>query len=270
MIGIRKKKCNRLTIIKVGVRKMKKVVFVIILTFFALVPNSVFASINKGNFIEEKVIFEEAEITDINKIIERAVNGESDVKDLSFEVLPSISIFGLKNINEPYNEEDFEVFSTTQKLKQTQSSEGATTTEYVTNAVVNYYNKSSGTKSDSSYTVSGVVSIRWQEKFENSRMYFKLYSTSGSWTLQDLTFNLSNRKVHYGQVGLEACIYYDCNEIKNPTSNSFTYYSPTSWSWLSKNNNFSGLSSTSSVNVNRGTSTFVFKVEVIKHGLEPI
>jgi hypothetical protein len=35
----------------------------------------------------------------------------------------------LENVKERYNEEDFEVFLSTQKLKQTQSSEGATTTE---------------------------------------------------------------------------------------------------------------------------------------------
>ncbi|MEK4146069.1 hypothetical protein NST02_03145 [Robertmurraya sp. FSL W8-0741] len=246
---------------------MKKFVVLLCLTFLLFIPDYAFASFSKEQSIEEKVIYLKSEITETNKIIDRAVNGETDVKNIYFDVLPSIQKLSSIPISNLFNKEEFEVFLTTQKLKQTQSSEGVITTEYVTNAVVTYQDKSSGNIVDPSSTVRGVVSIRWQEKFENSKMYFKLYSTSGSWTLQDSTFNLSNRKVTYGQVGLEACIYNDCNSTSNLTSNSFTKYAPSSWRWLSKNTNASSLSSTTSVNVNRGTSTFVFRIQVIKHGL---
>ncbi|WP_342538211.1 hypothetical protein MKY15_18610 [Sporosarcina sp. FSL K6-1540] len=256
---------------------MKKSVFVFLLALIALVPNSVFASSNTGNF-EEIVIFEQEEITDIDKIVERAIKGETDVNDFDFEVVPSVTEIttkdGLKNAIEPslsksdskdINEEDFEVFKTTQKLKETQLSDGSIVTDYVTNAVVVYDERSSGTKTDGSYTVSGEVSIRWQQ-MNDGKIKWKVFSTKGSWTVLDTAFSLSNRKVHYGQVGLEACIYNDCNEVKSPTSNSYLYHAPTTWPWLSMFTGVASVSSNTSVNVNRGSSTFVFNVQIIKHG----
>lgn len=254
---------------------MKKVLL-LLLALFILVPNSTLASVNQGSLIKEKVIFEKEEITDINKIIEMAKNGETDLKDLSFDIIPTVSKEGLQSIDglslneidlENASEEDFEVFQTTQKLKTTQASNGVTTTDYVTNSVI-YYDKSSGTVTDGSYTVRGVVNIRWAEKYESAKMWMKFTSTNGSWTLLDSNFNLSNRNVRYGQVGLEACTTNNCNSTLYPSTNSFTYYGQSSWPWLSKNTNMTSVSSTSQVNVNRGTSTFVFKISVIKHGLE--
>lgn len=257
---------------------MKKL-FVLILALFILVPNSAFATSINDNTVKEKVIFEKEEIKDRNKIIDRAKKGITDVEDLPFEVsssitkvdseniqvLSTLSTFDLENLDE--ENFDLDIFTTTQKLKETQALDGTINTEYVTNAVVNAYDSKTVNKTDGSYVVSGVVSVRWEEKISGGVMVWQLADTSGSWSLLDTGFSLSNRRVEFGQLGQEACFGTQCKQTSYPTSNSFFYVGSSSWPWIGKHNQIATMTSNSYVTVTRGTSSFLFTINAAQFGL---
>lgn len=249
---------------------MKNIFHTFLLVILFSLPNIAFAS-------TEKVIFEENEITDENVIISNAVNGLTDVDNKNFKVVffvedeNSFKKLPYMKMNDLETDIDHsEVYLTTQKLKENQLNDTTLESEYVTNAIIKYTNHfKTNSDTDGSKTVTGFLKLKWISKNTGKSILMKHNGTYGSWKLLDSTFNLSKRKVEYGQYSNKLCLTRNCLNLKKPTSNVFSYTANSNWPYIPEYNMISGIASNSYVNVNRGNSTFTLKINLSKLGYSP-
>jgi hypothetical protein len=202
----------------------------ILLTF--CFSSSVYAMSNDIQTPVKKITYKATEIKDIDKLIDRAKKGISDIPKEKFG-----ANYTLKN-NNTNNEITENSLSTTQLL-QVATEGDATINEYATTTVslipmasLSQYDENY----DSSYGVKAYSTIYWTTTTINNVWYAALTSTSGGWTISDTSIGLSNRHVQQGESGTGSNgMVINPSYDFYPTSN--TYSHSVSWAYV----NISGL-----------------------------
>lgn len=257
----------------------------ILITFIiAILISAQTVSANTENSSKDEVVyFQSEEIKDIELLRDRAKKGITDlvVKKNKSVLIKENKKDKSKNIEIPINE-----YQTTQKLKVVKDSNDDIITSYVTTVFVDITEEAiaeeeekentlnlgfltpvfkflsesfgpikayAGSKSDetsgSSYSVRSYSTIYWQERGSGVSREFRLTSANGGWTRLDSAVSMSNRTVRLGQSNAVTPDY-------KPTSNTYNYNAPTSWSWLNANCTSCFVGSTSEITITRGSSSW--------------
>lgn len=219
-----------------------------------------YASENKKTNDKSKTLYHAQEIKDLKVLEKRAKQGISDDKSDQLNHVVETSL-----INSDTGQIEKEVtYQTTQKLLTTVSEDGQLTNSYVTTTfsgtpsttdnasptgVVSALGSQSDSYSGASSTVKSYSTIYWDTKGSGTTRQFRLNKATGGWTILDSTFSISNRLARIGETNISSTYY--------PSSNSFTYYSPSSFPWLNANAKTNYLGCTTEVTIKRGTNSWV-------------
>ena len=208
---------------------------------------------------DQEIVFQAEEINDQDELYERAIKGIQEVK-LTDRELPK---YELKNNNTKENVNLLQ-YTTSQLLKSekkgdTEIQEFAVTTFTVTEEEVtnndHLTTADSGskdeTKWDESLSVRASITIHYTRTIKNNVNYAKVTSASGSWTINDSSVSLSNRKVIIGTSGWPVNTQ---SVIKTPTGNSWNYTAPSTWEYVSLDAGHN-VGADSTVTLKRGTSS---------------
>lgn len=225
------------------------------LPIFALIMIFIFSSLGSTAFGNEKgdkqstVVFEQEEIVDLKALKNRAINGVSENVSLPFQAKGAIA--KINGDGEKGEEHDLKTHITTQKLKKVKDSENNIetlyATTYFTTAITGSYSKS-GIKTDyPADTVEATETIYWTEKFDGLQFSYRLNRTKGGWLKYDSNVSVKDRRVQYGQVGDQDIV----EKTEYPTSNSFDYTTPSSWTYILKGSAYS-ISSNSYITIYDG------------------
>lgn len=126
----------------------------------------------------------------------------------------------------------FEEFETSQLLQVAENDKGDRIETYaVTKLVVEADTSKSDSGWDSTLGVKAASTI-YLDKVYDSRnvLHYKFLSVNGTWSVYDSQYSLSNRQVTYGATGWSSFgSTTGQNEVKYPTSNSFSYSAPSTW-----------------------------------------
>lgn len=267
-------------------KKLKKFLAIVLMVVFSISSfSSVSASSLKPSESDGEIIFEASEIKDLSKLRERAKSGVTDKKGKVF----SSTVDNEEQLAELGETDSYE---TTQKLKALKKSDGTIHEYYATTVFYDIYEKETkenekkdkkenvpflgtvlnfintifvGTKvhagsqsnstSGASYSVRSYSTIYWENKTTNGVSYARLTRVTGGWTILDSSVSISNRKVEYGQTPLT-----NESDTKNPTTNTFNYYTPTDWGW-ENDGSYIAIGATTYVTIKRGTSSWVQKLQ---------
>lgn len=182
----------------------------------------------------KKIIFQKQEITDLNTLFNRAINGKSDISTgnlrSSIKLSDDKDNIQTNDINKPTVNQ----YITAQVLKESQTNTGvekdiAVTTFVTVNPLVTSSTRS-GSKWDSSYAVKAYSTIYYSSKIgSNGMTYYKLTRAKGGWTNGDSSISLSGRKVVMGCSGNEA----EQRVTHYPSGMTWDYYAPSSWVYVS-------------------------------------
>lgn len=233
-----------------------------------MMSTSVLASPNPVDMAgKAEVIVQKEQITDTDKLFDRAKNHISDIDDES--ISPKAS--GKAISRESGRSIDAHILSTTQLLKAEKQSNGDIVKTYATTsfAVLPESELLSTTSSDASYPNSGWDStfgvmaygtIYWNWSYVNGITFASMASqyNSGGWSLQS-GYTLSNKLVTFGQSGITAWNGY---QTQNSTFNPFDSLSwnyPVPFTWIAvKADSTSYLGQTVYCRVNRGSGSWDF------------
>jgi len=168
---------------------------------------------------KSKVIIEKKEITDVDKLFDRAKNGISDIKDKK-DIVPKAK--GMAISKESGRSVNAHLLSTTQLLKEEKLSNGDIVTTYATtnfallpeSELLNAAQDTISIASDASYPnsawdstggVKAYGTIYWNWSYNGGITYASMsgQTNTGGWTLTS-GYSLSNKKITYGQSGMTA------------------------------------------------------------------
>ena len=212
---------------------------------------------NTNEKSKAKILYSDKEITDIENLEARAKQGISDDADIMFTQVQEAKIILDNGVEIP-----IETYETTQKLLVT-SENGVLTNSYVTTTFTevpeeNQKNSTEGIVSTqgsqydeyagASSSVRSYSTIYWETKGSGTSRQFRLTKSTGGWTRLDSTVSMSNRLVRLGHTGVSKQFY--------PSTNSFSYSAPTTWSWLNANAETNVLGCTTEITLTRGTSSW--------------
>lgn len=199
---------------------MKKFVpFLSIILVFAFGVLPVGAQKGEGKQVVKEISFKE--ITDENKLFERAKAGISDIDK---EAIRGEGVLTNLQTNE---RKKTPVLTTTQLLKIEKFSDGTERNTYKTSQIgilASYSQKESGTDPTVSYRFT--TTIYWQDYYPNndpSRRYTDFYKATGSETRLDSQVRVESRKVTLTNKGWSYRLKW-----VNQTN---TYYPGSSWSY---------------------------------------
>lgn len=235
---------------------MKKIVGILLSFVFllSLASNTSFAQAVESPY--EEVLFEAAEITNIDALYERAKNGVTDEAGDIFK--ENISVLGKSD------EDIVRSFSTTQKLLVAQKNgEIIEKFKTVTFTVVSKDNENNiiqpfGNKDeddwDGAYGIRAYSTVYYTRGSTGNLYNYTLDSVSGGWDNIDKQYNLSGRHVKYGVTGNKVGGgIVATHSDKYPTGNSFSYSATSSMAVPVEGRVIMGLNSY--ITIKRGTNS---------------
>lgn len=249
---------------------MKKYFYSLFLLFTFLL---VFVNVPAANAQVEdnkEIIYQAQEITDIDELLERALNGVHEVELNNIE-LPKYQ-YKIKSSTLTNSElsEDFNVtnVSTSQLLKvekigDVEIEEFAITTFGLVEETDNINSAESGNKGeekwDSSYSVKAYSTIYYSRKKENNIEYAKITKATGGWKISDSTVSITSRKVSVGTSGFPSLTQA---KDYSPTSNEWSYSSDfKDWKYVSlQYTHYVGATSTATLK-SRGGSVWTLQLQ---------
>lgn len=258
---------------------MKKYFYSLFLLFTFLL---VFVNVPAANAQVEdnkEIIYQAQEITDIDELLERALNGVHEVELNNIE-LPKYQLTNSNKIKSSTLtnselSEDFNVtnVSTSQLLKvekigDVEIEEFAITTFGLVEETdnINGFNiasAESGNKGeekwDSSYSVKAYSTIYYSRKKENNIEYAKITKATGGWKISDSTVSITSRKVSVGTSGFPSLTQA---KDYSPTSNEWSYSSDfKDWKYVSlQYTHYVGATSTATLK-SRGGSVWTLQLQ---------
>lgn len=206
---------------------------VALIALFTLLTTSVcFADDNtpKG----KRTIFKAEEIKDFDELLKRAQKGENDLSHGKKDRIKTTA----KLVNTDTNEEvNVETYETAQLLEVVADEEGRIIGEKyavtsITVADVASGNRDSPKTWDKTKEVYAISTIYYLYETDTAgNIYYKMTRGTGLWSIGDSTYTISGRNVYLGQMGTVVGGILKKYEmpIQYPSSNTFSYYTPTSW-----------------------------------------
>ncbi|WP_374019087.1 hypothetical protein ABU162_04925 [Paenibacillus thiaminolyticus] len=180
-----------------------------------------------------QVLFEAAEIKNVDTLIMRAKNGVSDIPHATVTLDAVVT----KVKGSSIIEEKIETYSTTQKIKAVRSTSGALTESYVTTRVALIASDGNQYKSDNdaSLGVKAYSTVYWDYVTINNQSYIKHAGASGGWQINDSQLRVTNQLVKLGATG-EGENGKLTTQIKeyHPSSFTFSYSPPSNWRPIKK------------------------------------
>lgn len=255
----------------------KRLVAVIATTFmaFSVMSTSVLASPNPGDKAgKAEVIVEKGQITDIDKLFDRAKNRISDIEDESI----SPKAKGMAISRESGRSIDAHVLSTTQLLKEEKQSNGDIVKTYATTSfailpeselldgaqaamsITSFDASYPNSAWDSSGGVRAYGTIFWKWSFFNGITFASMADqrNTGGWNLTS-GYTLSNKKVTFGQSGMTAQNGYKTQNSTFYPFDSLSWEYPVPFTWIAvKADQTSYLGQTVYCRVNRGSGSWDF------------
>ncbi|MED3645609.1 hypothetical protein P4475_02005 [Halalkalibacterium halodurans] len=214
---------------------------------------------------KEKVIYEAEEITDINELYERARNGISD-EPIKNQNLPNWELTEKETeIRMNKHMSEIEEYATNQllsvkKVGDVEVKEYAATVfadidlkehSFEENdSFVSILGSTNRSKWDDSVSVRAYSTIYFTESTYRGMDYVRLDKVTGGWQRSDTSVSLSNRKVVLGCSGTPVGSQ---TTTRNPTTNSFSYTTPSTWKRVTAVQSIVGVNTT--VTLKRGTSS---------------
>lgn len=241
-------------------------VFLLVCLFsFSSVSICFGAPINANS--DEKIVFETEPITDLDILYERAENGISDKREKMINTKAVLQKIGSNKLSE------IDIVQTTQCIKITEEDKGQKQTSYATTIFASIPNLPSLLKSydeydydedeDSTYSVRAYSTIYWNEYEDQYEiLYGNLEKVIGGWQILDSRVYLSNRHVINGQCGWTMTNRYkEYSQNKYPSSNTYSYTTPSSWLPVKFNPSAPPmeLGSTSNVTITFGSNSWSFQ-----------
>lgn len=228
---------------------------------FSGTHTNVFAANNDNQ--KAKTIESHQEITDLNKLYERAQKGISDLSFSSEKSLSTKSSLSLKEKSNN-NELNFHKYQTAQLLTVKQEADGtkiktyAVTTMEVaptqtvkTNTIAPKNNlirmsvdaSKSDSKWDSTIGVKAYSTVYYDNKTDpRGSKHWDMSKVKGGWKVTDNRYSLSGMKVTYGQNGWsywKGGVVTGQVSTKYPKGTTFSYTVPSSWKPVVANGSFS-------------------------------
>lgn len=178
---------------------------------------------------EAKVIYQSKEIKDINKLLERAKNGISDID----EATSSFDSEVIKHDKSGVKTEKIKTYKTTQKLSVEQLPNGDTVESFSTVAIASISGDGSqyGTKDDDSLGVKAYSTIYWDYVYNGSgARYMKNKGVDGGWKISDSQLRVTNPIVRIGVTG----IGLDNSNVQKsidciPSQLTYSFPAPSNW-----------------------------------------
>lgn len=170
---------------------------------------------------QDKILIEKAEITDTEVLFTRAINNVSDVQIRPEATAQLINTGSSTKL-------DLEVYSTTQLLKEVKKDDGTV----VSTCAITVFATLPNDKWDVAGGLRAYSTVYYDiVKDQYQMQFYDLYKVTGGWDRYDSTYSLSGREVSVGLVGGGMGGGVTTNQVmyKYPSSNSFTYYTPSSW-----------------------------------------
>lgn len=196
-------------------------------------------SVNKGQAVnasennDTKIIFEEKEIKDTNKLLDRAEKGITDNKSLDEIRNREAVIIGSKG------EIEVEPYVTSQLIKKEKITENEVQETYattvfhpITNSDLMATSKSED-KYDDALSVLAYSTFSYELTTKEGQTHVAVTSTNGGWDIKDSGVHLENQRVRIGQSG-PTKYESDWGAIQQhqdyyPSGTSFSYSPPSSW-----------------------------------------
>ncbi len=242
---------------------MKKAIsysLIFVMLFLLSIPVS---AEEKETVKKEKVIYQAKEITNEKELYERALIGikEVPINNLDLPEQEMINNQTKEHVN--LSQHVTSQLLSTKSINDSVVQEFAITTfvtpEASTNSepVFSTFASKSEDLWDSSQGVKAYSTIYYTRTTKSGVGYAKVTKATGGWTVSDKSISLSNRVVKIGTSGWPAGTQ---SITKNPSGNSWSYTTPTSWKYISTEGE-NAIGATSTVTLKRGTrSTWTLKL----------
>lgn len=257
---------------------MKKTIISLIVTMFLIsfffISNVSAATTNKPE-TDEEVLFETAEITDLEVLYEKAKKEDKLQKAVDKYSVKSNgkSKKATATLKNGKNTIEVETVSTVQLLK-TVKNEGLVEKTYAVTSFASPTidelesvstladSSKSGSKTDSGISVKSSATIYYTESTVSGYASVDLNRTATSWSVLDGRTYIENRRIQMAAQGTNSGYYYnqvDAIRYQN-TNTTATYYAPTTWKPVAKSISTFNLGVSTHVDMTRGTynGTFSF------------
>jgi hypothetical protein len=223
---------------KEGITMLKRMGRISVITLLLVLALCATALASTTPNAQDKILIEKAEITDTEILFTRAINNISDI-----QIIPEATA-QLVN-TESSTKLDLKIYPTAQLLKEVKKADGTVVSTYAFTVFA--------TLPDEDFDEGGELRVYstlpdddWDEggglraystvyydivEDQYGMEFYDLYRVTGGWDRYDSTYSLSGREVRVGLVGgaLGGGVTSGQVMYKYPTTNSFSYNTPSSW-----------------------------------------